>query len=387
MNNEYKKWIIEIKQKILSTQIKASIAMNSTLICFYWELGKSIAEKEKVWGGKLIEKVARDLKHEFPNMKGLSRSNLFYAKQFFLFYNESQLVQQAVGQIEQQDITEPELIENKHDMNVIEIVQQAVGLIKQDLNNPQIVQQLVAQIPWGHNILIFTKTKDTKEAIFYIQKTIEYSWSRDTLALQIKTDLYSRQGNAITNFNYTLPKPNSELAQQALKDPYVFDFLQITENYKERDIENQLTQNITQFLLELGKGFAFVGKQYNIQLNQKEYFIDLLFYHIPMHCYIVIELKNKNFEPEFTGKLNFYLSLIDKTLKRPNENPSIGILLCRDKDNLEVEYALQDIHKPIGISEFKLDKVLPDNLKSSLPSIEELEEQLKLVENKKNIKR
>ncbi|MDR2727793.1 MAG: PDDEXK nuclease domain-containing protein, partial [Chitinispirillales bacterium] len=244
-----------------------------------------------------------------------------------------------------------------------------------------IVQQLVALIPWGHNILIFTKSKDINEALFYIKKTKENNWSRDTLALQIKSDLYARQGKAVTNFTNTLPAPNSDLAQQTLKDPYIFDFLQLAEDYKERDIENQLTQHITRFLLELGKGFAFVGRQYNIQLNQKEYFIDILFYHIPMQCYVVVELKNKDFEPEFAGKLNFYLTLIDKTMKRPNENPTIGILLCRGKDNLEVEYALQDIHKPIGVSEFKLDKILPDNLKSSLPSIEELEEEFKKIEN------
>jgi hypothetical protein len=166
-----------------------------------------------------------------------------------------------------------------------------------------------------------------------------------------------------------------------LKDPYIFDFLHLTEDYQERDIENQLTRHIIRFLLELGKGFAFIGKQYNIQLNEKEYFIDLLFYHIPMQCYVVVELKNKDFQPEFAGKLNFYLTLIDKTLKRANENPTIGILLCRGKDNLEVEYALQDIHKPMGVSEFKLDKILPENLKTNLPSIEELEEQLKMLED------
>jgi predicted nuclease of restriction endonuclease-like (RecB) superfamily len=204
------------------------------------------------------------------------------------------------------------------------------------------------------------------------------------LALQIKSDLYARQGKAITNFTSTLPIPNSDLAQQTLKDPYIFDFLQLTEDYKERDIENQLTQHITRFLLEMGKGFAFVGKQYNIQLNEKEYFIDLLFYHIPMQCYVVVELKNKDFQPEFAGKLNFYLTLIDKTLKRHNENPTIGILLCRGKDNLEVEYALQDIHKPMGVSEFMLNKVLPDDLKSNLPTIEELEEQLKMLEDNRD---
>ena len=339
-SKEYKQWLIEVKQKIRSTQIKAAITVNSALIEFYWDLGKMISEKETIWGSKLIEQVSKDLKEEFPDMQGLSRRNLFNAKKFYLFYSNT-------------------------------LVQQAVALIG---------QQAVAQIPWGHNILIFTKSKDTKEALFYVQKTIENNWSRDSLALQIKYDLYARQGKAITNFTNTLPMPNSDLAKQTLKDPYVFDFLQLSEDFKERDIENQLTIHITRFLLELGKGFAFVGRQYYIQLNKKEYFIDLLFYHIPMQCYVVVEIKNRDFEPEFAGKLNFYLTLIDKTLKRPDESPTIGILMCRGKDNLEVEYALQDIHKPMGVSEFKLAKLLPKKLRSSLPSIKELEEELRRMD-------
>jgi predicted nuclease of restriction endonuclease-like (RecB) superfamily len=363
-DDEYKKWLTDLKGRIRQSQIKAAITVNTALIEFYWDLGKMIAEKEAVWGSKLIEQVAKDLKQEFPDMQGLSRRNLFNAKKFYQFYNSTQLVQQPVGLIRQQVADELQVPDNKQDRSSFELVQQVVALI-----------------PWGHNILIFTKSKELKEALFYVQKTKENNWSRDTLALQIKSDLYARQGKAITNFTNTLPEPNSDLAQQTLKDPYVFDFLQLTEDYKERDIENQLIRHITRFLLELGKGFAFVGRQYNVQLNQKEYFIDLLFYHIPMQCYVIVELKNKDFEPEFAGKLNFYLTLIDKTMKRPNENPTIGILLCRGKDNLEVEYALQDIHKPMGVSEFKLDKVLPDNLKSSLPSIEELEEQLKKMDD------
>jgi len=366
MNNEYKQWIIEVKQKIRSTQIKAAIAVNSALIEFYWDLGKMISEKESIWGSKLIEQISKDLKNEFPTMKGLSVSNIKYCRFFYQFYT-SAIVQQPVGLIGQQLVDQLQPVENKEDI----ILQQPVEELG---NNP------FFQIPWGHNILIFTKCKTVKEAMFYIQKTIENNWSRDTLVLQIKSDLYARQGKSITNFSNTLPMPNSELAQQTLKDPYIFDFLQLTENYKERDIEKQLTEHITRFLLELGKGFAFVGKQYNIQLNEKEYFIDLLFYHIPMQCYVVVELKNKDFEPEFAGKLNFYLTLIDKKLKRNNENPTIGILMCRGKDNLEVEYALQDIHKPMGVSEFNLEKLLPDNLKSSLPSIEELEEELKKIQ-------
>jgi len=344
MTAEYNSWITEVKAKVRSSQIKAALAVNSELIRFYWELGQIIHEKQRQfsWGDKIIERVSKDLKEEFPGMEGLSPSNLKYCKRFFLFYY-SEIGQQAVDQL-------PGVPLNK--------------------------------VPWGHNILIFSKSKDIEEAQFYVQKTIEKNWSRDTLALQLKSKLYERSGKAITNFTNTLPEPKSDLAQQTLKDPYVFDFLQLADDYKERDIENQLIDNITRFLLELGKGLAFVGRQYRLELNEKEYFIDLLFYHIPMRCYVVAEIKNRDFEPEYAGKLNFYLTLIDRTLKRPHENPTIGILLCRGKDNLEVEYALQDIHKPMGVSEFKLAEVLPDNLKSSLPSVQELEEELKKLDKK-----
>ena len=371
LNEDYRQWLIDLKDKVRRSQIKASVAVNSALIEFYWDLGKMIAEKEFVWGAKLVEQVAKDLKKEFPNISGLSRSNLFNTKKFYQFYS-SELVQQPVARIEQSS-------QNANNQNNT-IIQQPVGLIGTQTTvalNPS----PIFQIPWGHHVLIFSKTTCVKEALFYVQKTIENNWSRDVLGLQIKSDLYARQGKSVTNFVNTLPTPNSDLAQQSLKDPYVFDFLQLSEDYKERDIEHQLTSHITRFLLELGKGFSFVGRQYPLQLSKKDYFVDLLFYHIPMQCYVVVELKNKSFEPEFAGKLNFYLTLVDKTLKRECENPTIGILLCRDKDNLEVEYALQDIHKPIGVSEFNLEKLLPDNLKSSLPSVEEFEDEFRNMHN------
>lgn len=371
---EYRHWITEVKAKVRSSQIKAAVAVNTALIEFYWDLGKMLSEKIKQssWGDKVLENVSKDLRNEFPDIKGFSVSNLKTCRLFYeYFFKGSQLANQNYSQnksISSQPVNQLKEIDNQKNK-----ISPQVG--------DEFVQQLVAQIPWGHIKIIITKIKDINAAQFYIQKTKENNWSRDILAFQIKSNLYERSGKAITNFTHTLPAPNSDLAQQTLKDPYVFDFLQLTEDYKERDIENQLIEHITRFLLELGKGFAFIGRQYNIQLNKKEYFIDLLFYHIPMQCYVVVELKNKDFEPEFAGKLNFYLTLIDKTLKRPNENPTIGILLCKGKDNLEVEYALQDIHKPMGVSEFELFTQLPDNLKSSLPTIEEIEEQLRIDDN------
>ncbi len=332
---EYNNWLAEIKSRIRHSQIKAVVAANAALIKFYWDLGKMICDKqsEANWGDKIIEQLSRDLKQEFPEMKGLSRSNLFYAKQFYTFYSTS------------------------------------------------MVQQLVGQIPWGHNILIFTKSRNIKEANFYLSQTIANNWSRDVLALQLKSNLYTRTGKAITNFDNTLPQPLSELACQTLKDPYIFDFLNLHTNAKERDIETQLLKHITKFLLELGKGFAFVGRQYYLEIANTDYYIDLLFYHIHLKCYVVIELKNTKFIPEYAGKLNFYLSAVDTLLKQGDDNPTIGILLCRDKNNLEAEFALRDIGKPMGVSEFQFIENLPENLKSSLPTIEELEIELKKLKD------
>lgn len=359
MNNldiEYKSWLIQLKSKIRSVQAKAAIAVNSALIEFYWELGKMITEKENVWGSKLLEQVAQDLKTEFPAMKGLSSTNLKYCKQFYKFY-QSPIVQQSVGQISQQPVDQFQLHVNQTEI------------------------KLFTQIPWGHNILIFSKSKSIKEAHFYISETIENGWSRDVLALQIKSQLYQRQGKATSNFKHTLPEPLSDLVQQTLKDPYIFDFLSMTKPFHEKDIERQLVAHITKFLLELGKGFAFIGQQYHLEIGETDYYLDLLFYHTKLKCYVVIELKNTKFIPEYAGKLNFYLSAVDSLVKQEEDKPTIGILLCRDKNNIETEFALRDINKPIGVSEFQLTEILPDDLKSSLPSIEEIENELRNINN------
>lgn len=350
LTKEYKNWIIDLKNKIKSAQLKAAVAVNSYLIEFYLGLGRMISEKENVWGSKLIFQVSKDLKEEFPEMTGFSSTNLKYCKRFFEFYS-SQFGQQHVDQL-QNDGTSHSIFR----------------------------QHSIAQIPWGHNILIFTKAKDINEALFYVHKTIENNWSRDILDLQIKSKLFERQGKAVTNFQSTLPKPLSDLAEQTIKDPYVFDFLTLSESFREKEIENQLLQHITKFLLELGKGFAFIGNQYPLKVAETDYFIDLLFYHTKLKCYVVIELKNAKFIPEFTGKLNFYLSAVDSLVKEESDNPTIGILLCKDKNNLEVEFALRDMNKPMGVSEIKLVENLPDDLKGSLPTIDELQEEIKKLE-------
>jgi predicted nuclease of restriction endonuclease-like (RecB) superfamily len=367
IEKEYINWLVDIKSKIRSSQLKAVMAVNSALIEFYWELGKIVSEKENIWGNKLIEQVSKDLKDEFPEMKGLSVTNIKYCR---LFYNYFSIRPQAGDLI-------PEIRPQAGD----EFQEQSapnLQLIDKELNIVNFKK--IFLLPWGHIKLIIDKIKDKKISQFYITETLENNWGRDALALQIKSNLHLRKGNAISNFKNTLPEGFSDLAQQTLKDPYVFDFLSMTENYKERDLENQLIQHISKFILELGKGFAFVGQQYNIEIAGKDYFIDLLFYHIKLKCYVVIDLKNTEFKPEYTGKMNFYLSAIDTLLKDENDNPTIGILLCRDKNNIEAEFALRGINKPIGITEFELTQILPENLKSSLPSIEELEEELKKYE-------
>ena len=379
-NNDYKLWLTDIKSKIRSSQIKAALAVNAELIIFYWELGKLISQKENIWGNKLIETLSKDLKTEFPEMGGLSERNLIYCKSFFKFYNNA-IPQQLVSEL--QDIGNQEITITQQPVAELENKdkstkgQQVVAQIENaDYQENKIMQRLVAQIPWGHNILIFTKSKSLEEAIFYINKTLENQWSRNILSSQIDSNLYTRKGKVIHNFEKTLPEPLSDLAQQTLKDPYIFNFLSLDTHYREKDLENQLVEHLQKFLLELGKGFAFVGKQYHLNIAENDYYLDLLFYHIHLKCYVVIELKNNKFIPEYAGKLNFYLSAVDTLLKLPEDNPTIGLLLCKHKNNIEAEFALRDMNKPMGVSEFQLTESLPENLKSSLPTIEEIENEL-----------
>jgi len=328
-DKEYLIWLDNLKSRIRTTQIKAALSANSELIKLYWDIGKDIFEKQEIksWGNSIVENLSKDLKSEFPNMKGFSRRNLFYMKKFYDFY-------------------------------------------KSDFEK---VQQLVAQIPWGHNILMISKSQSINEAIFYLNETLENSWSRDVLDMQIGSGLYKRKGNAITNFSQSLPQPSSDLANQTLKDPYLFDFLTLKKDADEKSIEEQLTKHITHFLLELGKGFAFIGRQYHLEIGRKDYYIDLLFYHTKLRCYVVIELKTNEFKAEYAGKLNFYLSAVDETLKSKEDNQTIGILLCKERNKIEAEYALRGMSQPIGVAEFKLSKAIPNEIKSELPTIEEIE--------------
>ncbi len=352
--DEYRQWLVSLKQRIQASQIKAAVAVNRELLELYWFLGEQIIEKQQTakWGDGFLKQMSQDLLAEFSEIKGFSRRNLFYMRKWVGFWSGAKpMVQQAAAQSSA-------------------IVQQAAAQFEQD------GKQLVSQIPWGHNMLLLDKFDDPADALFYVQKTIENNWSRAVLTHQIESGLHLREGRAVNNFAATLPEPESDLARQLLRDPYNFDFLMLTKRHNERELEDGLLEHLTKFLLELGAGFAFVGRQYRIEIEGDEFFIDLLFYHLRLHCYVVIELKVDKFKPEYAGKLNFYVSAVDSQVRLPEDGPTIGILICKSKSDITVEYSLRGLNKPIGVSEYQITENLPDQLKSSLPSIEQIEAEL-----------
>jgi predicted nuclease of restriction endonuclease-like (RecB) superfamily len=324
-----------------------------------------IAENQALFEGRnnYVAQLEKDLKAEFPDIKGFSRSNLFYMRKFYQFYSGEISVQQLVGLNENNttEISVQQLVAPNPENSVQQVVGLTIGLFS---------------VPWGHHVVIINKIKQLAEAQFYIQQTIENNWSRAILTLQIEQNLFARQGKAITNFNQTLPEQQALMATQILKDPYNFGFLTLEPKMQELDIERQLTQHITKFLLELGKGFAFIGRQYPLHVGDKDYRLDLLFYHIRLRCFVVIDLKVVEFQPEFAGKMNFYLSVVDEQIKTADDQPTIGIILCKNKNKLEVEYALKGMSQPIGVSEFEVTQALPAELKSTLPTVEEFENEL-----------
>lgn len=357
---ELKNYSIVLKQlqeKIRVAKFNAILAVNAELIKIYWEIGNVIAEQEKVggWGSKIIDNLARDLKIEFPDMSGFSKRNLIYMRDFSLAYP---ILQQAVAKTQNTEIQEITFL-----------------------------QPVVAKIPWTHHTLILDKVKTEKERLFYIEKTVENKWTKNVLTLQLNNQLHLRQGNAITNFKDTLPMVNSELANEHFKSKYIFDFVSLSEEAKERDLENALIAQLKKFMLELGRGFAYVGNQFCLQVDNDEFFTDLLFYNTRLHCYVVFELKIGAFKPEYAGKLNFYLSAMDEQVKLPEDKPTIGILLCSTPNKTVVEYALRGINKPMGVADFEREIILPENLKTELPTIDELtfviEHEVQEIENTK----
>ena len=358
IDRRYKKWVGELKERIRSAQVKAAIAVNRELLELYWELGREICEKQKVasWGDGLIVQLAKDLSAAFPGVRGFSQRNLFYIRQWYLFYS-GEIVPQVVAEIGK--------------------VQQAVGQIGK--GEGEKVQQVAAEIPWGHNMLIINKCSNAAEGLFYVRETIKNGWSRAILAAQIKSKLYQRQGKAIDNFTVTLPEEQSELAKETLKNPYNFDFLMLGKEARERDLETALTNHIQKFILELGQGFAYMGRQFPLKVGGDDFYLDLLFYHTRLRCYVIVELKADEFRPEYAGKLNFYLNAVNAQLRHPEDQRSIGILLCRTPNKVVVEYSLQNITSPLGVAEYQIMNAVPDNLKGELPSIEELEQELEAI--------
>lgn len=361
-SNDYRQWIVSVKERIQSSQIKAAIAVNRELLELYWYLGEQILEKQQSakWGDGFLEQMSRDLLAEFPDIKGFSYRNLRRIRQWRSFWEiDTAIWPQLVAKLWP---SWPQAVANTTEQGL-------------KPSGPT-VQSLLVQIPWGHNSVLLEKLSDPLDALFYVQKTIENNWSRAVLTHQIESGLHLREGQAINNFAATLPKPESDLAKQLLRDPYNFDFLTLTERHSERELEDGLTDHLAKFLLELGAGFAFVGRQHHIAVDGEDYYIDLLFYHLRLHCYVVVELKVEKFKPEHSGKLTFYVSAVDSQIRTPVDGPTLGILICKSKSDITVEYSLRDVNKPIGVSEYQITENLPEQLKSSLPSIEQIEAEL-----------
>jgi predicted nuclease of restriction endonuclease-like (RecB) superfamily len=326
----YDRFLHDLKNRIRAAQIRASLAVNQELILLYWQIGRDILQRqqEEGWGAKIIERLAKDLKRECPDMRGFSRTNLLYMRAFAEAYSDIEFVQRYAG-----------------------------------------------QIPWRHNQALLDKLKSLEERQWYAQQSLENGWSRDVLIMQIESGLFHRQGSAITNFERTLPKLQSDLAQSLIKDPYNMEFLTLAEDAQERDLERALVERMRDFLLEMGLGFSFVGSQYRLEVDGEEFFVDLLFYHLKLRCFVVIDLKMKDFKPEYSGKMNFYVAAIDDLLRHPDDQPTIGIILCRDKKKAIAEYALRNVNSLIAISTHRLPKQFQD----SLPTIEQLEMELNTV--------
>lgn len=331
MPKGYSDWLNDLKSRIHSAQQRAHMAVNHELVKLYWQIGCEILcrQASQGWGAKVIERLSHDLRKIFPEMKGFSRANLMYMRAFAEAWPDEQIVQQAVG-----------------------------------------------QLPWGHNLVLLTRLKDRQERLAYAKMAVDNCWSRNILTMQIESRLLERKGKAVTNFEKQLPRPQSDLARESLKDPYHFDFLGLSEEAQERDVESALVSHVTQFLLELGAGFAFVGRQVLLDVGGDEFFIDLLFYHLKLRCYVVIELKAGKFKPEHLGQLGFYLTAVDAQVKTDEDNPTIGLLLCKSKNKIVAEYALRDKAQPLGIAEYKLLEALPETLQNNLPSIEQIEKEL-----------
>lgn len=370
IDKDYTRWVEDLSVRYRRSQVKAAVKVNREMLKYYWELGRDIEEMhvEERWGQSVIKNLSVDLQLKNPNSTGLSRTNIYYAKKFYLLYSQYlKVVPQLVGQLD--------------DENAPQSVEDAYGVIPQSVGQ---LEEMLFSIPWGHHRYLMDRYgTEPAKALFYVRKTMEEGWSRDVLLNLMDTDLYEREGKALTNFIRTLPDETSDLAQELTKDPYNFAFTGIARPYNERILKDALLDNISQFLLELGTGFAYVGKEYRLQIGQKEKFIDLLFYNLKLSCYVVIEVKIGEFDFQDLGQLSGYVVACNHILKKEGrDNPTIGLLICRQKDSLLAQYALEGSNLPLGISEYELSKLYPEKVEGTIPTIEELEAKLGNENNK-----
>ena len=371
IDKDYTRWVESLSARYRRSQIKAAVKVNREMLRFYWELGRDIEEMhvEQRWGESVIKNLSTDLQRQIPNASGLSRSNIYYAKKFYLLYaSYLKVVPQAVGQVGNKEMPQPVA-------QASEIVPQLAGQL----------EELLFSIPWGHHRCLMDRFgKQPTQALFYVKKTMEEGWSRNMLLNFMDTGLYERQGKALTNFTRTLPPETSDLAQELTKDPYNFAFTGLTGRYNEHLLKDTLLNNITRFLTELGTGFAYVGKEYRLQIGEKERFVDLLFYNLNLSCFVVVEVKIGEFDFQDLGQLSGYVVACNHNLrKQGRDNPTIGLLICRQKDSLLAQYALEGSSLPLGISEYDLAKLYPEKVEGTLPTIEEIEARLGEMTDKK----
>ena len=370
---DYVALLEDIKQRVHRAQVRAALAANGELIALYWDIGRFILSRRarEGWGTKVIDRLSADLKRAFPGRQGFSPRNLKYMRAFAVAWPEALFMHQPGASLETGAIVQASLAQTT--TSGAAIVQRVVAPIPD--TPPAIVQAALARLPWYHHIALLDKLEAAADRLWYAAKAVEHGWSRDILALQIQSGLHQSQGKAVTNFQKTLPPAHSDLAQALTKDPYPFDFLTLTEAANERAVEDGLLAHVEKFLLELGAGFALVGRQIHLEIGDQDFYLDLLFYHWKLRCFVVIDLKAREFTPEAAGKMNFYLSAVDDLYRQAGDQPSIGLILCREKNRILAEYALRDMSKPIGVSDYvtRLVETLPRTLKGSIPTIREIE--------------
>jgi len=368
----------EIKSRIQQAQTRAMLSVNAELVQLYWDIGRMIAarQQQEGWGAAVIPRLARELENELAEVKGFSERNIGRMIAFYREYpTPPDILPQAAAKLPGKLILPPPVAKLREAPNLPPPVAKSLDSAKPQPTDPSPDSPLWS-VPWAHHVVLMEKVKDLDQRLWYMQQTLANGWSRNILLAMIQSEAHARQGQAITNFERLLPSPQSDLVQQTLKDPYIFDFLTLQEPFHERELETNLLHQLERFLLELGQGFAFVGRQYYLKVGDREFYMDLLFYHLKLRCFVVIDLKKGEFKPEYAGKMNFYLSVVDDQLRHEADAPSIGLILCQDRNHIVAEYALRGVDKPIGISEYELTRALPVNLRSALPTVEEIEAEL-----------